>query len=89
MYLLHFDHAYKHAGHYLGWSTNIGHRIAQHRQGKSRCKLTKVAAEAGIQMTLARTWVGADRTFEAHLKNHYKNNRRLCPICKAREKETE
>lgn len=42
--------------------------------------LMGVANARGIQWRLARTWDGADRTFERTLKN-YKNAPKLCPVC--------
>jgi hypothetical protein len=69
IYLLHLDRPYKHARHYLGWASNLEARLAPHADGTG-ANLLRVAKEAGIGWTLARTWPG-DRLdvpgFDAHL----------------------
>jgi Predicted endonuclease containing a URI domain len=68
------------AGHYLGYTENLIERIMAHAEGHG-ARLTQVAKERGIDFRLARTWDGANRTFERMLKTRVKNGRRLCPIC--------
>jgi hypothetical protein len=36
IYLLHFDPPYKHAGHYLGYASDIDRRISEHQTGKTK-----------------------------------------------------
>lgn len=87
VYLLHFIPRYKHAGHYMGYADDIGKRLYEHEFGQSRAKLTAAAAAAGVQMVLARVWLGADRNMERKLKGKPFAGRtgslaRLCPTCK-------
>jgi predicted GIY-YIG superfamily endonuclease len=82
IYLLHFDRTYHHAQHYLGWSTNLEQRLAQHRAGRGS-PLIAAAIAHGITFQLAATWPG-DRTRERQLHRYKNSARRLCPICRAR-----
>ncbi len=34
VYLIHLSHPYRHARHYLGWTQNLEHRLAEHRAGR-------------------------------------------------------
>jgi hypothetical protein len=80
IYLIHFDRAYQHATHYLGW-TGVGKledRLAAHRAGRG-ARLMEVVKNAGIDWKLARTWQG-DRNRERQLKRQGGKSR-LCPIC--------
>jgi len=79
-YLLHFDPPFKHAKHYLGWAKKIASRVQKHQAGQSRARLTTAAAQAGVQMTLARTWPGATRIDEARIKRQG-GLARSCPLC--------
>jgi predicted GIY-YIG superfamily endonuclease len=79
VYLIHFEPAYKHARHYLGYADDIAARLALHRAGQG-ARLTQVAADAGCKIRLVKVWPGADRHFERKLKNR-KESPRLCPIC--------
>ena len=81
VYLIHFQHRYKHAGHYLGYSSNVIRRMKQHQSG-SGVPLMRAVNEAGIPWQLVRTWDGGDMGLEKQLR-HRKNNPRLCPICSA------
>ena len=79
--MLHFEHPYKHARHYTGWTSgSVETRLAQHRAG-SGARLMAVIAGVGIDWTLARTWEGS-RTRERQLKRQGGASRR-CPICRA------
>lgn len=78
IYLLHFERPYKHARHYMGWTTDLEARLERHRQG-SGARLLAVIADAGIGWELARTWVGT-RYDERRLKR-WGGKTRLCPIC--------
>jgi hypothetical protein len=80
IYLIHFDPAYKHAKHYLGYADNIEPRINAHLHGHG-ARLTQVARDAGCTLLLVRIWEGADRTTERKFKNR-SHVPMLCPICK-------
>jgi predicted GIY-YIG superfamily endonuclease len=80
IYLIHFDPAYKHAKHYLGFADDIEPRLHAHLQGRG-ARLTQVARDAGISMILVRIWEGADRKTERKFKNR-SHVPTLCPICK-------
>lgn len=82
VYLLHFTQRYRHAGHYLGFSTDLAGRLADHAAGHG-ARLTQVVKAAGIGWTLTRVWEHATRGDERRLKNQH-NRARLCPTCGAR-----
>lgn len=79
VYLIHFQKPYKHAKHYLGYSSNLDDRLDAHRKGNG-ARLMEVVGNEGIDWVLARTWKGG-RGLERKLKNQ-KNSPRLCPICR-------
>lgn len=79
VYLLHFNRPYKHARHYIGFTTNLGQRMHAHELTSQGARLLQVASAAGIKFEIARTWEG-DRKLERKLKNRKKASR-LCPIC--------
>ena len=62
MYLLHFERPFKQAAHYLGFTTSLIARIAQHRAGHG-ARLLEVIGEYGIGVEVVRTWPG-DRRLE-------------------------
>jgi predicted GIY-YIG superfamily endonuclease len=78
VYLIHFNHAYKHARHYLGFSENLDKRITDHLCGMG-ARLMEVVTAAKIEWKVCRTWPG-DRALERQLKNR-KESPALCPIC--------
>jgi predicted GIY-YIG superfamily endonuclease len=78
IYLLHFSEPYKHAAHYLGFSTDLQNRLAEHSNGTG-ARLMEVIKQAGLSFQLARTWQGTRKT-ERSLKNR-KATPRLCPVC--------
>jgi predicted GIY-YIG superfamily endonuclease len=79
VYLLHFSQAYKHAKHYVGYTTNLNARLEAHSKG-SGARLLEVITQAGLSFQLARTWQGTRKT-ERALKNQ-KNAPRFCPVCR-------
>jgi predicted GIY-YIG superfamily endonuclease len=81
VYLICFNQRYKHAGHYIGFTTNLDHRITDHLCGQG-ARLMEVITAAGIEWKVTRTWEG-DRNFERYLKNR-KDAVRLCPRCNKR-----
>lgn len=78
-YLLHLVPAYRHARHYLGWTTDLLARVAEHQTGRG-ARLVEVAANAGSTFELARTWPGVTRSEERRLKN-LGGAARVCPLC--------
>jgi len=78
VYLIHFDVAYKHARHYLGWTLDLLARLQAHRDGRG-ARLMEVITKAGITWQLARTWPGG-RDRERAIKNRHEAPR-LCPFC--------
>lgn len=84
VYLLHFDRPYRHARHYLGWTTDLDARLAAHTTGRG-ARLLEVITAAGIGFTLARTWPGT-RTRERQLKQQGGRSR-CCPLCRTTRPE--
>ncbi|WP_327590098.1 hypothetical protein OHA25_25965 [Nonomuraea sp. NBC_00507] len=79
VYLLHFDRAYKHARHYIGWTPgDLTRRLRQHRNGTGARLLQVITAE-GIDFAVARVWTGG-RNLERSLKNRGGASR-SCPLC--------
>lgn len=86
VYLLHFSSPYKHARHYIGWCKDDKEpreRLQEHLDERGN-PLVHAASAAGADVTVARTWPGADRQFERHLKRQKNAGRRLCPLCLGR-----
>ena len=54
VYLLHFSTPYKHAAHYLGFSTDLPTRLAEHAAGQG-AQLTQVVKQARIGWSLTRS----------------------------------
>lgn len=82
VYLLHFDQPYKHATHYLGYTSrdDLAARLTEHENGRG-ARLLEVIRDAGITWRLARVWQG-DRVVErAHKRS---GKARYCPICRPR-----
>lgn len=80
VYLIHMETPLSgHAQHYIGWSTDVFHRLSQHRRSQG-ARILAVCNERGISYNIARVWKWKNRTFERQLKNR-KQARILCPIC--------
>lgn len=88
LYLLHFDRRYpggRNPQHYLGVAHDAAARLAEHRAGNSKGRLTRACAQRGIPVELVRVWrfpypkAAFDR--EREIKRQKKNYSRLCPIC--------
>ena len=79
VYLAHFSTNLHHARHYLGFATDLPHRLAQHRSGQG-ARLMEVIKAAGIEWKLVRVWTG-DRSLEKKLKRRKNAPKRLCPVC--------
>lgn len=84
LYLLHFEPAYRHARHYLGYADDIPRRIGEHLRSTSRSSpLVRAAIAAGSLVVVARTFPGCDRTEERRMKRNH-GHARFCPICRSR-----
>lgn len=75
------------ASHYLGYSPDrhLDQRIADHRAGQG-ARITQVAVERGITLTVVRTWPGLSRTDERRMKNQH-HHARLCPVCRGAQRK--
>ena len=82
VYLIHFNKAYRHARHYIGFTTNLDKRITDHLCGMG-ARLMEVITNAGIEWRVARTWQG-DRRLERRLKGWH-NAALLCPLYSGKE----
>jgi predicted GIY-YIG superfamily endonuclease len=80
VYLLHFEPAYRHARHYVGWASDVDARVALHRRGHGS-PLIAAAVAAGVEITLAATFDGS-RHLERRLKRWHKTGQ-FCPVCRA------
>jgi predicted GIY-YIG superfamily endonuclease len=81
VYLLHFDQKFKHAQHYIGYTSGpVKKRIEEHRSGNG-ARLIQVITQQGIGFSVAKTWHGKSRRFERQLKNRHGANK-FCPICR-------
>lgn len=86
IYLLHFADKLAHAGHYMGWSGDLGARLINHRSGRGSAIL-RACSSKEIAFTLVRIWAG-DRNLERRLKNR-KEASRLCPLCRQKKLATD
>lgn len=81
VYLLHFERPYKHARHYVGYtSKGLNERLERHRAGGG-ARLLEVITEAGITFELARTWRPGTRALERQIKRRH-DAPKMCPICR-------
>jgi predicted GIY-YIG superfamily endonuclease len=78
VYLLHFSRPYKHARHYVGFTTDLPRRLRQHRGGHGP-PLIRHAVEDGVRLILARTWEMATVGFERRM--HTRAKTEWCPVC--------
>lgn len=84
VYLIHFDQPYKHARHYVGYTSwSVKRRCAHHADGTG-ARLMQVVTEAGITWRVVRIWRGQGRTWERQIKN-YGHTAKLCPVCSGRK----
>lgn len=77
VYLIHFAVRYHHAGHYLGYSSDLEARIQAHRMSQG-ARLMEVVNEVGINWQVVRVWPEGDYELERALKARH-NGPRLCP----------
>lgn len=82
VYVLHFEPAYKHAQHYVGWTEgDVAERVAVHLRGRGS-PLVRAAVAAGVDMQLAATYEGT-RYLERRMKRWHHTSR-FCAICRDR-----
>jgi predicted GIY-YIG superfamily endonuclease len=79
VYVLHFDPAYRHARHYVGWAADPDARIAAHLAGHGS-PLVRAAVSAGASVRVAALIAGS-RHLERRLKNWHKTGQ-FCPLCR-------
>lgn len=83
VYVVHFARPLAHAQHYIGWTVDLGKRMAQHRAGWGGRLMASVQA-AQIPWSVVHTEQG-DRYRERQLKNRSSAARRLCWVCSIEE----
>src|SRR5438128_916089 len=66
------------AKHYLGFSIDLPHRLAEHRAGRGQA-LTSAAVAQQIGWQVFYRF--GTPSLERYLKGHYKQAHRLCPRC--------
>lgn len=83
LYLFHLEPRYAHAGHYLGYSSDIAARCREHLRGPASkaSPLLLAAARSGCAIELVRVWPNGDRTLERRLKKQGGLSRH-CPPCR-------
>ena len=77
---------YRHAGHYLGWASDLPARLSAHLAGRG-ARLVEVVVTAGLDVQVVATWEGP-RALEQLLKRQH-NNPRLCPRCQKERERTQ
>src|SRR5947209_5592340 len=80
VYVIHLATRLHHAGHYLGFATDLAPRMAQHPSGHG-ARLMEVIKMAGIEWKLVKVLPG-DRGLERRLNRRKNTPRRLCPVCR-------
>jgi predicted GIY-YIG superfamily endonuclease len=80
VYVLHFEPAYGHARHYIGWTRDLKTRMAEHRAGTGS-PLIRAALAAGVRVDVVATMPGS-RYLERRLKRWHKTGQ-FCPVCRA------
>lgn len=84
VYVLHLQPAYRHAGHYVGWTAGVVEdRLATHLQGAGS-PLIRAAVAVGVEVSIAATYPGT-RALERRLKRWHKT-RQFCPTCRAQRR---
>ena len=81
IYMLHFHQPYRHARHYVGWTTDLLDRLDRHASGTG-ARLVEIIWQAGIGFTLIRICEGT-RHRERAIK-HAGGAPRYCPACTTR-----
>lgn len=84
VYVLHIEPPYRHAAHYIGFTTRPDERVAEHLAGRGS-PLIRTALAAGHTVTVALKCHCGTRQFERYLKNQ-KGTSRFCPRCNRKAK---
>jgi predicted GIY-YIG superfamily endonuclease len=79
VYVLHFEPAYRHARHDVGWARDVDARVAEHLAGAAS-PLVRAAVLAGASVAVALTYAGS-RQLERRLKR-WRSTWKFCPICR-------
>lgn len=79
VYLIHFNTPFKHAKHYVGWTTDLEARLADHRAGSGSALMAAVN-DAGIGWSVVATWQKVDRFFERKMHRLHGVGK-YCPAC--------
>ena len=79
VYVLHFEPAYRHARHYVGWARDVDARVAEHLAGAGS-PLVRAAVAAGVRVELVAELPGS-RQLERRLKRWHKTGQ-FCPRCR-------
>lgn len=87
LYLLHFEPAYRHARHYLGYATGTGRgrqyaKLQAEGLALGAHELVQAAQWDGVVIHVADVLVGEGRTTQRRLRDSH-NLARHCPICTA------
>lgn len=85
VYLIHINPPFKHARHYIGWTSGVDtvrERYKSHLFGTGSA-LLRAASSAGCALVIAHVWDSGDRRFERYLKDR-KDAPRWCPRCKGK-----
>lgn len=87
LFLLHFEPAYHHARHYLGYSKGLGRGRHYAEQIARNVKigpheLVMAVQAAGCEISVADVWVGASRPEQRRMRSNGSLSR-FCPICQA------
>lgn len=84
VYLICLSPCYKHARHYVGFTSDLSQRLEAHRTGAGS-PLLAAAIAAGCTLTVTRVWTRGNRTFERRLHKRH-DSPRLCSRCSERPK---
>lgn len=88
LFLLHFEPAYQHAGHYLGYAKGTG-RVGEYAKRVAAGKvhaphpLVERALLQGSEITVAAIFYGDNRDERRRLRRQGGLSRH-CPVCRAR-----
>jgi predicted GIY-YIG superfamily endonuclease len=84
VYLLHFSERTKqNRQHYLGWTSDLARRFAEHRSGRG-CRETRKPVAEGLTLTVAQTWAGTpllERRLKEWSRRRQEGFAGICPLC--------
>jgi hypothetical protein len=86
LYLLHIEPRYNHAGHYLGWTSDlrVNRRAMEHIDGVKHkaSPLVLAALNAGSTVVIARRWEGPQYDRRAERAKKHRGHTQICPLCR-------